>query len=298
MVNWSARRFRRNEPTSLRSNAQSEANLRGGAGWDEPPQTWDARQMRETNPISREVGRGRPTYEETIVRNKAKLEKIGVSGKRMAIACGHTWPGSETCETNPICTWRGSLWGQVRQTNPICRRWAGKTIVKAKGLGDATRHQGNCAKQDTRDRSLVQPDRPAISARKRGAKPNSATFVVGIKQSQFCGRARKWARAGAFRCQSCQTKPIGSPWRPYKQSQFAAGTCRARACPELAEGTPDPRSGRGQAPRRVEGDRAKQSQFRSTAGETLRLQVSGQDLQCWQRLGIALVRTSHGEREL
>jgi hypothetical protein len=119
-----------------------------------------------------------------------------------------------------------------------------------------------------------------------------------VQTKPICRRARKWALDSALQCQSCQTKPIGSPWRPYKQSQFAAGTCRARACPELAEGTPDPRSGRGQAPRRVEGDRAKQSQFRSTAGETLRLQASGQDLQCWQRLGIALVRTSHGEREL
>jgi hypothetical protein len=34
MVHWSARRFRRNEPTSLRSNAQNKANLPGGAGQD------------------------------------------------------------------------------------------------------------------------------------------------------------------------------------------------------------------------------------------------------------------------
>jgi hypothetical protein len=49
-----------------------------------------------------------------------------------------------------------------------------------------------------------------------------------------------------------------------KQSQFPPGRCRARACPELAEGTPNPRSGRGQAPRRAEGNCAKQSQFPAT----------------------------------
>jgi hypothetical protein len=41
------------------------------------------------------------------------------------------------------------------------------------------------AKQDAHDKSQVQPNRPAISARKRGSKPASATFVVGVKQSQF-----------------------------------------------------------------------------------------------------------------
>jgi hypothetical protein len=253
---------------------------------------------KQTQFLGKSGGDAQPT-KRRLCETKPNLVGLGYLGKGRSSYVGRLRRKVECAKRTQFApAGRNLRVGQVRQTNPICRRWAGKTIVKAKGLGDATRHQGNCAKQDTRDKSLVQPDRPAISARKRGAKPNSATFVVGIKQSQFCGRARKWAWAGAFRCQSCQTKPIGSPWRPYKQSQFAAGTCRARACPELAEGTPDPRSGRGQAPRRVEGDRAKQSQFRSTAGETLRLQVSGQDLQCWQRLGIALVRTSHGEREL
>jgi hypothetical protein len=43
-----------------------------------------------------------------------------------------------------------------------------------------TRCRRELALFDAPDKSLVQPNRPAISARKRGSKPNSATFVVGV----------------------------------------------------------------------------------------------------------------------
>jgi hypothetical protein len=81
MVDWSARRFHRNEPTLLRSNAPNKPNLPGGpdgpppphdppasplrrrrlcktkpipgrAGWDEAPGARDAGQSCETKPIS------------------------------------------------------------------------------------------------------------------------------------------------------------------------------------------------------------------------------------------------------
>jgi hypothetical protein len=62
-------------------------------------------------------------------------------------------------------------------------------------------HRADHAKQDAPDKSLVQPKRPTISARKRRSKPNSATFVVRVKQSQFPaapGQSRHGGR-GAWR---------------------------------------------------------------------------------------------------
>jgi len=61
---------------------------------------------------------------------------------------GARTPAGERCETNPICRSRQQAGvGRLCETNPICRRRAGKTIVKAKGLGDATPQGGNCAKR-------------------------------------------------------------------------------------------------------------------------------------------------------
>ncbi len=62
---------------------------------------------------------------------------------------------------------------------------------------------------------------------------------------------------------TCETNPIGSAFHA-KQSQLPPGRSRARACPELAEGTPKPRSGRGRAPRGD--DSAKQSQTWAPVG--------------------------------
>jgi hypothetical protein len=59
----------------------------------------------------------------------------------------------------------------VRST-PICR-W----LQSEKTPGPPGR---KLALFDACDKSRVQPNRPAISARKRGSKPASATFVVGI----------------------------------------------------------------------------------------------------------------------
>jgi hypothetical protein len=68
--------------------------------------------------------------------------------------------------------------GRLRQTNPICRRWAGKTIAKAGGLDDATR-QGQVRQ--------TNPICPASTAMGTGG------------QGRKCCRRRGQAR---------QTKPI------------------------------------------------------------------------------------------
>jgi hypothetical protein len=87
----------------------------------------------ETNPNWRGVGRGRPTYQEPIVQNKAKLGQDGTSGgrrireancaKRTQFPAGPsgTGLGGRLCETNPISE-SGPAGGPVVQTNPICRR--------------------------------------------------------------------------------------------------------------------------------------------------------------------------------
>jgi len=55
-------------------NEPNFANRNGGLG--------DEGRMCETKPIWEGVGRGRPTYQEPIMRNKAKLERTGASGQR------------------------------------------------------------------------------------------------------------------------------------------------------------------------------------------------------------------------
>jgi hypothetical protein len=156
MVNWSARRFRRNEPNSLPSNAQNEANLPGGAGWDGAPGTWDAGQMRQTNPISR--GRDIPAFHCSIIppssfdAYRATTPRCPVSFRQRTqfAADGPERPSprpealplpparrrrcktkpisgsagpegateGEICKTNPIPGWAGRDEGQMRQTKP------------------------------------------------------------------------------------------------------------------------------------------------------------------------------------
>jgi len=122
-------------------------------------------------------------------------------------------------------------------------------------------------------RNKANSGRPAATAYLPIWCPGAAT----VQTKPICRRARRWARVGALSTPSVRNKanrpalsagmgPGGrGPWaavqtnqiprrcRRAKQSQFVPGRCRARACPELAEGTPNPR--------RAEGNRAKQSQF-------------------------------------
>jgi hypothetical protein len=83
----------------------------------------------------------------------------------------------------------------MRKTNPICRRRAGKTIVKAKGLGDATPQTGNCVKQTQSGGSAGAPEgeicktnpiSPAPGRRGQPIVPNKANSVSGSKESSAC----------------------------------------------------------------------------------------------------------------
>jgi hypothetical protein len=82
--------------------------------------------------------------------------------------------------------------------------------------------RGNCAKQDAPDKSLVQPTRPAISARKRGSKPSSATFVVGVKQTQ-CPDCGFWIADSG---QTCGGTPPGARCGPIVRQRLVA-RCRS-----------------------------------------------------------------------
>jgi hypothetical protein len=194
--------------------------------------------------------------------NKANLR---MDRKRREPAGPPVPPVGQFCETNPISA--GVEWDEApgaRDAGPTARNKpsgagrprpqrtecaersqftsaARKTIVKAKGLGDSTRHwaavQTNpisggrpdpkselcktnpisssltetrgakCAKQDAPDKSRLRRSQSAISARERGSKLGSATSVVGVKQSQI------WAGWGTWRILHrrgglCETKPI------------------------------------------------------------------------------------------
>jgi hypothetical protein len=68
--------------------------------------------------------------------------------------------------------WRWSFAARLRQIGFVCTRGPSRTLPAGHGT--------ELALFDAPDKSLVQPNRPPISARKRGSGPNSATFVVGV----------------------------------------------------------------------------------------------------------------------
>jgi hypothetical protein len=142
----------------------------------------------ETKPIWKGVGRGRPTHEESIMRNKAKLGSIGVSGERVVILCGATSPESGTCKTNPIPG--AAAWD---------RAW-GTT--------------GYCAKQS---QFPAGPDDPPSTLQPRPRQVNC------VKRTQFA----RWGRAGRGlrdegRGATGQTNPIPA-LMPIRRSAFPGG---------------------------------------------------------------------------
>jgi hypothetical protein len=89
------------------------------------------------------------------------------------------------CKTNPIGPGQGrvrrGLWDEGCCTNkPNSGRYANPAIGVP---GRAKR-----AKQDAPDKSLVQPNRPAISARKRGSKPTRRLLSWASNKANFFGR--------------------------------------------------------------------------------------------------------------
>jgi len=86
---------------------------------------------------------------------------------------------------------RSSRSGVLRQTNPICGRWAGKTIAKAGGLDAATRGRKR-AKQ-----SQSPPERRGNDS---AIPPSSAGAGDSEEQSQFREPRREVA---AIPCRPC-----------------------------------------------------------------------------------------------
>ncbi len=99
------------------------------------------REMRKTNPIPARPGGTRPGGRGTNVRNKPNA----VRGPKESSACWETsYGGLDMLRTSAK---QSQFAAASCKTNPSRGEAAGKTIVKARGLGDATRHWGNGTKQ-------------------------------------------------------------------------------------------------------------------------------------------------------
>ncbi len=157
--------------------------------------------------LEERTGRGRGRLCET----KPNLGGLGHLEKRAVIVCGATLPESGTCETNPIC-----------------RRRARKTIVKVKGLGDATLrgaiapNKPNSAARSIVRQRLIARCRPgnkpscpkrgteAVSGSRWPAKypPFHCSIVPPFQSGTFCAKQSQsptvpgldwsWSRLGAI----------------------------------------------------------------------------------------------------
>jgi hypothetical protein len=143
------------------------------------------RQGCETKPIcpaGRMVGVGHPTESDrTAVPNKASCR----SETRLRRSC-RACAGGCTNKANPATKSRTATGS--RKGQPPCRD-----------------------KQDAPDRSRDGPNRSLVLARKRGPEADSATFVMGVKQSQTWRSWAIWAEGMCHRRgqrRQCETKPI------------------------------------------------------------------------------------------
>jgi hypothetical protein len=99
----------------------------------------------------RRLGRGRTDGNRGTLYKQSQSVPVSGNGRGPA---GATPPAGPIAQNEPN-SWpagRDGAWGtrgvtQPCKTNPICRWRAGKTIAKAFGLDDATRHRGNDAKR-------------------------------------------------------------------------------------------------------------------------------------------------------
>jgi hypothetical protein len=112
-------------------------------------------------------------------------------------------------------------------------------------------------------------------------------LINPAKQSQFLHDAdREIGVPGANRAKQSQFGQPGDDRVPL--SPAPRGRCTNKA-------NLPPRPEMGAGGHRFDANRAKQSQFRSTAGETLRLPTARQDLQCsGEGLGVMLEKGSYG----
>jgi hypothetical protein len=150
------------------------------------------------------------------------------------------------------------------KTNPICRRRAGKTIAKAFGLDDATRHRGNGAKRtqfpagpggtgrqgggtrgNRAKRTQLAPPRWDQRDRSRQTKPIAPVEGVGrgrptyeerranrAKQTQFARRCRVGrGQRGVARGANAQNEP-----NSWIADRFAAGRLPCGLLPQARAG--------------------------------------------------------------
>jgi hypothetical protein len=161
MVNWTWRRPRRNK-----ANFRAGSNGRRAARLPVPPVGPSVRNKANLPPVpanikalvtrarKRSGGDAQPTRKRRMARgNSAKQSQFARTGRRRCrLAGAETLLSLGTIVRNKANLPAGTKMGAgrrsdqrghgsslLRQTNPICRRRAWKTIVKARGLGDATR---------------------------------------------------------------------------------------------------------------------------------------------------------------
>jgi hypothetical protein len=123
---------------------------------------------------------------------------------------------------------RGRHSGSLRQTNPICRRRAGKTIAKAGGLDDATR-QGTSAPNKPNlpgtDRKRRRLSGPQLLPPVRAVAPNKPN-----SSGATSGTSTVWRKS---------YDELDLPRASERQSQFAgSGRCDGSGIHHRMPGTP------------------------------------------------------------
>jgi hypothetical protein len=123
-----------------------QSQFRGGTGRGEAPGAWDAGRLRKTNPIWPGLGKA-PMRE--------RCETNPIPGYAGWDGAWERWdygkivqnepnlPAGPRDTPSPLDPPASALRrGGLCETKPICLGWTRKTIAKAKGLDDATRHGG------------------------------------------------------------------------------------------------------------------------------------------------------------
>jgi hypothetical protein len=154
---------------------------------------------------------------------------LGVTNKAN-LFCRTSGGHSSPCQTKPISP--GQAGGADIRWRPVQT----KPISRAGTRGSARR-----TKQDAPDRSRDRPNRSPVLAWKRGPDADSATFVVGVKQSQT------WAGWGIRGRSNVTRGPVPPQSGPYETKPIRSGTGRRLEARDRRD---------------CIGDRVKQSRFR------------------------------------
>ena len=96
--------------------------------------------------------------------------------------------------------WQSRCWGKLRQTNPICRRRAGKTIAKASGLDAATLPGANVPNKPNLLRIGARSAASRSAVQTKPTCPEPIGMAAGCEDGTCC----------RLRGQVCKTKPIAA----------------------------------------------------------------------------------------